>query len=133
MPSPDDEQFEHYLKRFRPLDPEALPTKVPERATRRSFIFAVWAGAAAWVLVVALSPHFPVKAPHSGDGADKATTDGKVTTQEPLTLRRANALLAESPSVKNALDGLAFHSQPTPLRNGALSALNVLSEEKNKL
>ena len=132
MPSLDDEQFERYLKQFRPSAPEALPVNAPERATRRSFILA-WAGGAACVLAVALSVHFPATAPHSGDRADNAAADRKVTTQEPLTLGRANALLAESPSVKNALDGLAFHSQPAQLRSGELSALNVLSKEKSKL
>jgi hypothetical protein len=132
VPSLDDERFEAYLKQFRPLAPEALPTKAPERATRRSFIFAVYAGVAACVLAVALSLYFAAKARHSRDGANTATMDRNVT-QQPLTVRRANALLAQSPSLKDALDGLAFHSQSTQLRNGELSALSVLSEEKNKL
>jgi len=133
VPTRDDEQFERYLKQFRPLDPEPLPAKARAGVTRRPSIF-VWAGAFASVIVaVALAVHFRANPTPATDGANRATRVEKATTWEPLTVRNANALLAESPSVKAALDGVAFHSQSTPLRKGERSALDVLRKEKTKL
>jgi hypothetical protein len=133
VPTLDDEQFERYLKQFRPLDPEPLAAKARARVTRRPSTF-VWAGAfASLIVAVALAVHFRAKPTPSLDGANRATAVEKVMTWEPLTVGNANALLAESSSVKAALDGVAFHSQSTQLRKGERSALDVLSKEKTKL
>jgi len=133
VPSLDDEQFERYLKQFRPLDPEPLPAKARTQVTPRPSIF-VWAGAFASVIfAVALAVHFRAKPTYLPHGANRATVVEKAATWEPLTVRHANALLAESPSVKAALDGVAFHSQSAQLPKGERSALDVLSKEKTKL
>ena len=53
----DDEQFERYLKQFRPLAPDALPT-VKHRSSRRTFVLAAWAAVAA-VAIIALLILYP--------------------------------------------------------------------------
>ena len=133
MPTLDDKQFGRYLKQFRPLDADPLPAKAPARVTWRPSIFVLAGAFASVIVAVALAVHFRAKPSHSPDGANLATAVEKATTWEPLTVRNANALLAESPSVKAALDGVAFHSQSTQLRKGERSVLDVLSKEKTKL
>src|SRR5690348_18497535 len=51
----------------------------------------------------------------------------------PLTIRSANELLARAPSVKSALDELAFHGRRNQLPCGTQSALAVLGKEDFKL
>jgi ferric-dicitrate binding protein FerR (iron transport regulator) len=61
MPEPNDEQFEKYLKNFRPVDPEPLPVRTKKHAAganRRSALAATAvAGLAAVALVVIMLPH----------------------------------------------------------------------------
>jgi hypothetical protein len=52
---------------------------------------------------------------------------------EPLTLRNANAWLETAPSVKKAMDDLAFRSQVSPITEGKQSAIAVLSKERGAL
>jgi hypothetical protein len=47
----------------------------------------------------------------------------------PLTIKSANKLLADAPSVKSALDGLASRHSAGQLPDGRQSALAVLGEE----
>ena len=50
-----------------------------------------------------------------------------------LTIHSANAMLAQAPSAKAAIDSLAFRSQKTPIPQGQRSALAELGKETNKL
>src|ERR1700684_467408 len=61
MPEPNDEQFEKYLKNFRPVDPEPLPIRTKKHtagANSRSALAAcAVACLAAVALVVIVLPH----------------------------------------------------------------------------
>ena len=125
MPILDDEQFERYLKEFRPLAPESLQVeKQPSRA-RRPFILMMWAAACTASLILAFvlwhrpKPAQPTNAP-------------QVTASQSLTIGRANALLVHSPSLKEAFDELSFQPQPASQPQGKQSALAVLSKDNIK-
>jgi hypothetical protein len=134
VPIPDDERFERYLKQFRPLPPESLQSEKHERATRRPFVFAAWAVAAAAVLVAAvLTMHPRPKPTRSPDGTESLAGVEQLINPQPLTIGSANALLAHAPSLKAAVDLVAFRSHATQLPKGTRSALAVLSEENTKL
>ena len=126
MPTLDDQQFERYLKEFQPLAPESLQVeKQPVRA-RRPFVVMVWAAAcAASVLLAFLLWHRP-KPPQGAIVPQVASTPS-------LTIGRANALLASSPSIKAAVDQLSFQPQRASQTEGKQSALAVLSKENIKL
>jgi len=49
--TPDDEQFEAYLKRFHPIAPEPVPT-LSGRSSRRSRPLGIWLAAVAAILVI---------------------------------------------------------------------------------
>ena len=122
MPILDDEQFEQYLKEFRPLAPESLQVeKQPSRARPRRFAYLAGAAAcAATILLVflawnRLNPAPPAVIP-------------QLAGSQPLTIGRANALLADAPSVKQAFDEPEFQPQPVSQPEGKRSALAVLSE-----
>jgi hypothetical protein len=51
----------------------------------------------------------------------------------PLTMRSANAWLARAPTIKAAVNDLAFREQVKPTQQGRQSAVAVLSKEKIKL
>jgi hypothetical protein len=131
VPNPDDEQFENFLKQFCPLDPDPLPTEWQPRRTRRWFVLAAWAATAAVVLVsVALT-----MCPRPEPAQLTHTSDTDVGTQQsvnpqPLTRRTANALLAQSPSIKATLDRIAFQPQSVQIPKGKHSIFAVLGKEK---
>lgn len=133
MPTLDDEQFERYLKQFRPVAPEPLPTVSRQPATRRPFGLAAWTMAAAAFIIAAILIFqlWPKPAPQF----DAAILTGaeQQANQQPLTMATANALLAKSPSVGAAFDQVAFRSKPTHMPKGKQSALAVLSQDNNKL
>ena len=133
MRTPDDEQFEGYLKRFQPIDPEPMPTINWVGSSRRTPSLGRWLAAVAAMLVLGVVVlHFRgnrVVVPNRSSAAFAA----RLALSEPLTLQRANALLATAPSFKAAVDGLAFRSQTSPLLQGKQSAVAVLSEEKIRL
>lgn len=133
MRTPDDEQFEAYLKRFQAIAPEPVPTINGVGSSRRTPSLGRWLAAVAAMLVLGVVVlHFRgnrVVVPNR-PGAAFA---GRLALSEPLTLQRANALLATAPSFKAAVDGLAFRSQTSPLPQGKQSAVAVLSEEKIRL
>ena len=126
MPILDDEQFERYLKEFRPLAPESLQIqKRPSRA-RRPFVVTMWASAcAASVLLAFLLWHRP-KPPQPASAPQLAGSPS-------LTIGRANALLVHAPSLKEAFDDLSFQPQPVSQPEGKQSALAALSKENIKL
>lgn len=131
MPIPDDERFERYLKQFRPVFPEPLPIEVRGRAIWRWWFFALPAALA--VLVASLlAIHFRRRPAQSPSAKNMAGIE-QLTNIEPLTLGRANHLLAHARSFKAALDGVAFQRQRSPLPEGTRSALATLSKEDIKL
>ena len=137
MPTPEDERFERYLKQFRPLAPETLQIEKHERATRLPSVFAKWtavaAAAAAMLIAAVLTNQSRLKPTHSLSGTGSPATVERLTSLQPLTIGSANALLARAPSVKAAVDQVAFQSEATPLSKGTQSALAVLSKENIKL
>jgi hypothetical protein len=132
--TPDDEQFEAYLKRFRPIVPEPVPTLSVGHSSRRPLSFGTWLAAVAAVIVVGVvilhvhSNQADVPNPaHDVAFAERRAPSG------PLTVRSANAWLAAAPSFKAAIDGLAFRSQTSSLPRGQQSTVAVLSKEKIRL
>jgi len=122
VPILDDQQFERYLKEFRPLVPESLEIeKQPSRARPRRSPYLAWAVvcAATFLLVFLLwirpKPPQPAGTPH-------------LAGSQPLTIGRANALLVRAPSLKEAFDEPSFQPQPALQPEGEQSALTVLSE-----
>jgi hypothetical protein len=130
VPIRDDEQFEKYLKQFRPVMPEALVVQEQVRARRRPLLFVAWAAVAAAILAaVLLSLRFyqhpsPVR---------ETTTVEPLAGPQPLTIASANALLAHAPSFKAAVESVAFRPGAEPVAEGKHSALALLSKEKIKL
>lgn len=133
MPNLGDEQFKSYLKRFRPLAPDALPANKIGRIQRRRNLSYIWAvsGAVALVTLGLISLR---TTGHQGGGEPKPPDQIQVVQPGPgLTIRGANALLATAPSYKAALNGLAFHPPSSDVPNDKQSALAVLAKEKIKL
>ena len=131
MQTPDDEQFEIYLKRFHPIAPQPIKTLGIADASRRLFAPAAWLAALAAVLIVAIitwhnrGSRFVVR-----DTAHDVTFVDRRAPLEPLTMRTANAWLATAPSFKAAVDDLTFRSGTNPIPQGEQSALAVLSREE---
>lgn len=134
MPSPDDERLESYLRQFRLVAPPPLPAEMPSRPRRNWLLAAASLAAAAIVLIVAAF-NLQVRSdrPSATPGASLGASAERVENPKPLTLRRANALLAAAPSFKAAIDEVS--SQPLIVlpAHGKTSALVVLSKEKSKL
>jgi hypothetical protein len=132
--TPDDEQFEVYLKRFHPIAPEPVPTLRVGYASRRSLSLGTWLAAVAAILAIGtvilhIRSNRAVVPSTARDGAFAE----RHAPLEPLTIRSANAWLATAPSFKAAVDDLAFRSQISPLPQGKQSAVAVLSKEKIRL
>lgn len=132
MPTPEDERFETYLKQFRPLLPDALPTSTRERALPRRWVFAIWsAGAAAVIVLGAIGWRMiPSRVPERPGTPQPVSLNSPI---QPLTMRDANSLLAAAPSYKSALDEMAFHPRAATVPKDQQSAIAVLSKEKIKL
>ncbi len=124
-PTHDDEQFERYLKQFRPLAPETLPTEKYKDRDRRAWglLAPAWAAVAA-VVIVALLILYP--RPRYSGPRDEAVPHAAAT--QPLTLQSANALLTQAPSFKEAVDAMAFPCRTTSFA-GKQSALDVLGKD----
>lgn len=122
MPILDDEQFERYLKEFRPLSPESLQIeKQPSRARPRGFAYLAWAAACAATILLAFLVWNRPK-------PSQPPSTQQLAGSQSLTIGRANALLADAPSVKQAFDEPSFQPQPASRPEGEQSALAVLSE-----
>ena len=134
MQTPDDEQFEAYLKRFHPIAPEPVPTLSVGHASRRSPPLGIWLAAVAAILVIgAVILHVRSSRIVVSNTASDAAVSERHAPSEPLTMRSANAWLAAAPSFKAAVDDLAFRSETSPLPQGKQSAVAVLSKEKIRL
>ncbi len=132
MPTLDDERFEAYLKQFRPLVPEPLPTLASRHRARRMFV--VWAGAAAVVILIGtVALHIYTRRARVTETTGYVATPDRLKDSQPLTMRSANALMAKAPSFKVLVDDMAFRSQTIPLPKGKRSAVTVLGKEKIKL
>ncbi len=134
MSIPDDEQFEKYLKQFRPVTPEPLMAqeKVQVKA-RRPLIFAAWAAVAAAILIavmVSLFVHKPAQ-PVQDTGKKRPGME-QFGNLQPLTIESANALLESAPSFKAAVDDMAFQPESKPIAEGKHSLLALLSKEEVK-
>jgi hypothetical protein len=129
MANLDDEQFERYLKTFRPAVPEPLIVPHRKTTTRRSFAIVVWGLAGAGVLIAGLFiAQLRIK-PISMQPAPNLAEVARPADRQPLTLGTANALFAHEETVKTALDQIAFPSPSTQLPPGKQSALAVLSQD----
>jgi len=122
VPILDDEQFEQYLKEFRPLAPESLQIEKQPSRSRRRFGYLAWAAACAASLLLAfLVWHRPKPAPPANLP--------QLARSQPLTISRANALLVRAPSLKEAFDEPSFQPEPNSKPEGEQSALAVLGTE----
>ena len=131
MPVRDDEQFEKYLKQFRPVAPEALAVKEQVRVRQRPLLFAGWAAVAVLLAVmVSVFLHRPPQRP--GEARTSKPGVEELNNPQPLTIAKANALLAKAPSFKAAVDNMAFQSESKPISEGRYSALALLSKEETK-
>lgn len=128
MPILDDEQFENYLKEFRPVASEPLSLQIEKQLSRarRPFVLAAWAAACAASVLLAFlwwprpKPAQPMSVP-------------QVAASQSLTIGRANSLLTHAPSLKEAFDELSFQPKPASQPEGKQSALAVLGKENIKL
>lgn len=133
MPNLDDEQFERYLKRFRPLTAEALPLR------HRSSPLQAWRlplAASITVLLILAASALLFRPSHLAE--NERTThsiSGKDGGQPvpPLTVGSANSLLTRAPSFKEAVDNMAFRPPTPSFPDGKQSALAVLQKERFKL
>jgi hypothetical protein len=131
----DDDKFESFLREFRPRRPRPLTIDGLEPGRSRRFVLRAWAGAAAAIVVAAILLFIAKHGQKQPGTPDTARNSAPVelTSPEPLTIASANALLAQAPSVKAAVDQMAFSPQSAQVPEGKHSALAVLSEEKIKL
>jgi hypothetical protein len=131
VPGPDDERFEQYLKGFRPIAPLPLIQR-SVWASRRAVAMAALAGAAAVLFVAAVMLRSRPERDQSSQRESRPAAVEQWANSQPLTIRSANAMLAQAPSAKAAIDSVAWQSQRIPLPQGKRSALAELSKEKTK-
>jgi hypothetical protein len=134
MPTPDDERFEVYLKQFRPLVPDPLPTIGHGHRARHTFV--LWACIAAVVAILGiggLTLQIRFNRARVAERVGNVGNSERFRDDQPLTIRSANALLAKAPSFKAMVDDMTFRSQTIPLPKGKRSAIAVLGKEKIKL
>ena len=136
MPNLDDDRFEIYLKKFRPLPPALLSVPAPAESRaqgKHRSTKVLWTLAAAAAIVVAL---FLLRLPPKQTEVPAKTANlsgpAQLAPSQPLTLRAANQLLVNSASFEAALDSLEAESAATAIPKGKESALAVLSEENTK-
>jgi hypothetical protein len=133
VPGRDDERFEEYLKRFRPIAPLPLPIQRSGWASRRAVVMAALAGAAAVLVVATVMPRSRPEQNQSPQSESRPLGAEQLANSQPLTIRSANAMLAQAPSAKAGIDSVAWQSQRTTLPKGKRSALAELSKEKTRL
>jgi hypothetical protein len=136
MPTPDDERFKQYLSEFKPVPADPLPIERRAPAIWRSWVFALPVAAALAILVAvvfAVRLHRQPAGPAIVKGAANPTAIEQLANSQPLTLQRANDLLAHASSFKAALDSVAFQRQRGDVPKGSKSALSTLSREDIKL
>lgn len=133
MRTPDDEQFEAYLKRFQPIAPEPITKIRIGRSSKRSLSVETWLAAVAALLIIGVVIfHVRDRVVVPNTSSDAASV-GRLAPSEPLTMQSANVWLATAPSFKAAVEGLAFCPQTSHIPQGKKSAVAVLSKEKIRL
>jgi hypothetical protein len=134
---PDDERFEIYLKKFRPLMPDALLVSERRPVPRRRFVLAIGvAGALAMVIIGIASLrifHHPMAVDSDRSGSLRSSSLQWPAPTPPLTMRDANALLAKAPSYKALMNELALRPNGSTPSKKKQSAFAVLGKEKIKL
>lgn len=104
----DDDKFEIYLKQFRPRAPEAFPVVTRGGHARRALALSVWA--VTIVLTAALlTTKWTARLLHSSARTGNWSAP-QTENLHPLTIRTGNELLERAPSLKAAMDELAFDS-----------------------
>jgi hypothetical protein len=132
--TPDDEQFELYLKRFDPVAPDPIPMLRITVASPRPFGLGTGLAAFAAILIVGIILVWHVRSSSRvAVSVRDAVSAERHAPLEPLTMRTASAWLTAAPSFKTAIDDLAFRSQSNPMPQDKQSAVAVLSKEKIKL
>lgn len=132
MSTSDDQQFEEYLKQFRPLAPETLQIGSHGRTTRRRVVFAACAAAAALLIASVILKWPPSRLTDLVEGTRSLTEIEQTTNSQPLTIGSVNDLLAHAPSIKVAVDLVAFQPRTPQLPKGTQSVLALLSKENTK-
>ncbi len=134
MPDLDDDQFEKYLKKFRPLVPESLPAGElrPARHRARPLLLTAAAVGMAAIVILGVARLRVISRPGSTEPEHSAWVERRGPAH-PLTLRDANALLATAPSYKSAMDELVLPRRRSTAPNETQSALTVLAKERIKL
>ena len=132
MPNSDDELFEIYLKQFRPLAPDTLPAKEIRPEPRRRVVLTICAIASVAVIAILGAATFRVLN-HRVIGKSNQSATVERLEPTPLTMRRANAVLAKAPSYKAAMNELAFPPGNSTVPKDKQSALTILGKEKIKL
>jgi hypothetical protein len=132
VPEPDDERFEAYLKKFHPLLPEALALNEIRPEPRRHLVRTIWAMGSVVAMVILGVATFRVLI-HRATGESNQSATVKSLAPTPLTMRRANDLLAKAPSYKDLMNGLALRPKRSTLSKSQQSAFAVLGKEKIKL
>jgi hypothetical protein len=130
VPIPD-ERFEAYLKQFRPLTPEPLPTFGSRHRAQGRFILSAVAAVAIFVAAAAL--HIHTLRVRVAETTSFPASPDRLGDDQPLTMRSANALMMRASSFKALVDDMAFRSQTIPLPRGKLSIVAVLGKERTKL
>ena len=132
LDQPDDERFETYLKQFRPLVPDLLPVNQTQPAPRRHFGQTI--RLAGWVVATLILGVAGLRMlNHQRATESSHTAKAKLLASTPLTVQRANVLLATAPSYKALMNELTFPPKSSPVPQNKQSALAVLSKEKIKL
>jgi hypothetical protein len=129
---PEDEQFETYLKQFRPLVPDLLPVNQTRLAPRRHFGLTIRAAGPVVAMAIVGTAGLLILN-HRRDEESYQATKVKLLASGPLTVRRADDLLASAPSYKALMSELTFPPKSSPVPKDKQSALAVLSKEKIKL
>jgi hypothetical protein len=129
---PDDERFETYLKQFRPLMPDEFPVNQIKPAPRPHSDLVIWAVGAA-VATAILGVVTVQVLNHRVTGESNHSAKVTLLAPTPLTMRRADALLATAPSYKAVMNELAFPPKSSTVPKDKQSALAILGKEKIKL
>ena len=133
MQTPDDEQFQLYLKIFDPIVHESIPGLKVAHASRHPLKRDRYVAAFAIVVLLTVITFRIREARVVSNRVPEFASVERPGQLEPLTMRSANALLTTAPSFKAAIDDLAFRREIDLVPQGKQSAVAVLSKEKIKL
>jgi hypothetical protein len=128
---PDEERFETYLKQFRPLAPDELLVNEMSLVPHRHFGLTIRAAGVVAIVILAAAGLRILN--HRRAQESYHTVAVELPASAPLTMRRANGLLATAPSYKAVMNELTFSLKSSPVPKDKQSALTVLGKEKIKL